>query len=317
MLQYLIILLDKTSASYCHYEAPLFSAGERELMPLETLRKGITFAMKENLNIQFVFPDYTLPEDYNIVIESIDHSKIKPETQAMDADVLVLNKWKDDVCDKVEGVTCIIHANLEDLMQYTEVVEGLLKKVRRLNVVLKDVEAFRDKDIGDYQEILEKLSATLLTLYKQGHIVQLNLLTDRLFLKQMNNCSAGVSNITLAPNGCFYLCPAFYYDDPLNNVGSLAIGVNIKNRQLLQLDHAPICRTCDAFQCKRCIWMNSILTLDANTPSHQQCVMAHIERNASRDLLGKMDEAGIRMSETHEITEIDYLDPFNNYKQWK
>lgn len=317
MLQYLIILLDKTSASYCHYEAPLFSAGERELMPLETLQKGITFAMKENLNIQFIYPDYALPEDYNIVIESIDHSKIKLEKQARDADVLVLNKWKDAVSDMVEGMTCIIHANLEDLKKHSEIVVKLLKKVKRLNVVLVDVETFMDKDIEDYQEILENLSATLLTLYKQGHIVQLNLLTDRLFLKQMNNCSAGVNNITLAPNGCFYLCPAFYYDDPLNNVGSLAVGVNIKNRQLLQLDHAPICRSCDAFQCKRCIWLSCHLTLDANTPSHQQCVMAHIERNASRRLLIKMKECGIRLDNVSDMNEINYLDPFNKYEQWK
>ena len=76
MLQYLIILLDDTSTSFCHYENP---KTERRLIPLETLRQGIRFAMMENLMIQFVYPDYELPQEYQEVIESIDHSKIKQD----------------------------------------------------------------------------------------------------------------------------------------------------------------------------------------------------------------------------------------------
>ena len=68
MLQYLIILLDDTSASFCHYEVP---QKEPRLIDIETLRKGIYFAMRENLMIQFVYPDYELPQEYIEVIESI------------------------------------------------------------------------------------------------------------------------------------------------------------------------------------------------------------------------------------------------------
>jgi CXXX repeat peptide maturase len=89
------------------------------------------------------------------------------------------------------------------------------------------------------------------------------------------------------------------------------------NQQLMRLDHAPICRHCDAYQCKRCVWMNQKLTLDLNTPSHQQCVVAHVERNASRHLQKLLNEKDIRLSNNQEIKEINYLDPFNNYKQWK
>ena len=44
MLTYLIILLDDTSTSYCHYEV---NRKERRLISLEDLRAGIVFAMKE------------------------------------------------------------------------------------------------------------------------------------------------------------------------------------------------------------------------------------------------------------------------------
>ena len=73
MLQYLVILLDDTSVAYCHANNPL---KERNLIPLDTLKKAILFGMKENLMIQYVYPDYELPEEYNEVIESIDHVKI-------------------------------------------------------------------------------------------------------------------------------------------------------------------------------------------------------------------------------------------------
>ena len=61
MLTHLIILLDDTSVSYCHYNG----ANERRLMSLDDLKAGIVWAMKENLNVQFVYPDYELPTEYN------------------------------------------------------------------------------------------------------------------------------------------------------------------------------------------------------------------------------------------------------------
>lgn len=81
MIQYLIILLDKTATSYCHYENPKKESG---LIPLDTLREGIRFAMKENLTVQFVYPSFKLPAEYLEVIETIDHSNIKPAEIADD-----------------------------------------------------------------------------------------------------------------------------------------------------------------------------------------------------------------------------------------
>jgi CXXX repeat peptide maturase len=143
----------------------------------------------------------------------------------------------------------------------------------------------------------------------------------------MHNCEAGIGNITVAPNGKFYLCPAFYYDektgvsnkmnhktkDASRSVGDLENGLCIPNKQLLELDHAPLCRNCDAYHCNRCIWLNQKLTWDNNTPSHQQCVIAHLERNAARDISAKLSEAGYSLP---EIKEINYIDPFDVKEEW-
>ena len=140
---------------------------------------------------------------------------------------------------------------------------------------------------------------------------QFNLLTDRMMLTKANHCNAGVENITLAPNGKFYLCPAFYYGNPADSIDPQAI----PNGQLLRLDHAPQCRHCDAYHCRRCVWLNRKTTLEVNTPSHEQCIVAHTERNASRRLLEAIREKAEFMPEV-EIKEINYLDPFEVRKKW-
>ena len=313
MLQYLVILLDDTSVAYCHAENPL---KERNLIPLETLKKAILFGMKENLMIQYVYPEYELPKEYNEVIESIDHIKIGRE-------VVVYN----EVPKAIIADNAVLRLSVADFIAKQYDIAALLPQVKRLNICLTDIEIFQDDQMDAYKKALETLNAVLLNLYKIEKQPQVNILTDRLQLKEMHNCGAGDSNITIAPNGKFYLCPAFYYDEKMGisnrlnhhkpsserSVGDLDSGLQIPNPQLLKLDHAPLCRICDAYHCNRCIWLNQRLTWDNNTPSHQQCVLAHLERNASRDLQTQLVETGFDAG--NEIKEITYLDPFDVREQ--
>jgi CXXX repeat peptide maturase len=307
--QYIVILLDDTSVSYCHADNPL---KEKNLIPLEVLREAILFSMKQNLMIQFVYPEYELPKEYNDLIETIDHIKIGK-------DVLVY----DSVPTNVERKNVVLRLTIADFLAKQYDIALLLPKVTRLNISITDIENFSDELIEKYKNALEMLNSVLLTIYKDGNQPEINILTDRLRLNEMHNCEAGVENITLAPNGKFYLCPAFYYDEQMGvstrmnhktrdasrSVGDLEVGINIPNKQLLELERAPLCRICDAYHCNRCIWLNQKLTMDNNTPSRQQCVMAHIERNASRDLSNKLKDAGFALE--NEIKEINYLDPFD------
>lgn len=307
--QYIVILLDDTSVSYCHADNPLT---EKRLIPLEVLREAILFSMKQNLMIQFVYPEYELPKEYNDLIETIDHIKIGK-------DVLVY----DSVPTNVERKNVVLRLTIADFLAKQYDIALLLPKVTRLNISITDIENFKDELIEDYKAALEMLNSVLLNIYKGGNQLEINILTDRLRLNEMHNCEAGVENITLAPNGKFYLCPAFYYDEQMGvstrmnhktkdasrSVGDLEVGISIPNKQLLELERAPLCRICDAYHCNRCIWLNQKLTWDNNTPSRQQCVMAHIERNASRDLSNKLKDAGFVLE--NEIKEINYLDPFD------
>lgn len=333
MLQYLVILLDNASTSYCYYEN---STKEKRLITLEDLRKGIFFAMKENLMIQFVYPDFALPEAYREVIHTIDHSDIvaaRCEDKAIveNADVIVINDWAETAVMAWNGEGCyVLRTTKSDLFAHHAQLNAILGKVKRLNVVITDVDQFTEDDFETYKGVLASWADAIEQLYVDGKSPQLNLLTDRMMLDKMNNCNAGWENITLAPDGRFYVCPAFYQAQPADgtetsigelcskgySIGSLAEGLDIQNAPLYRLDHAPLCRNCDAYQCRRCVWLNRKTTCEINTPSHEQCVVAHLERNAARELLNNIRRHGTFLPAVPEIKEITYLDPFEVKKSW-
>lgn len=309
MLKYLIILLDDASISFCHYNVKK----PARLIDKETLRKGILFGMKENLNIQFIFPSTVMPKAQEELIETVDHTKIMPASQCNGADVVVYDNW--DELENTEGnITCVIRTSRKDLFNHKDALKSILKKVARLNIVITDIEKFTDSDFEAYRSLLEQWRIIVKDLFAMGKTSQLNVLTDRIMLDKMNNCGAGDESITFAPDGKFYLCPSFYQEDAFC-IGDIDRGLDIKNQHLYKLDHAPICRHCDAYQCKRCIWLNQKTTLEVNTPSHEQCVVAHIERESSRKLLADIRTLGDFMPQ-QEIKEIDYMDPFENRKKW-
>lgn len=311
MMQYLVILLDDTSVSYCHCDNPY---KERRLISLDDLKAGILYAMKENLMIQFVYPDYELPKEYLEVIDTIDHHDIVPYGQTGDVVVCTPQSLFDSspkLGEHLNDAVCVLRMKQEELFACGNDISALLQKVNRLNIVISDLETFTDEGLKRYDALLDQWAAVLKEEYMKGRTPQFNLLTDRMMLTKPNHCNAGVENITLAPNGKFYLCPAFYYSNPDDSIDPQ----NILNQQLLRLDHAPLCRHCDAYHCRRCVWLNRKTTLEVNTPSHEQCVVAHTERNAARRLLEAIRQEATFMSEV-EIKEINYLEPFEVRKEW-
>lgn len=315
MLQYLIILLDDRSTSFCHYDIP--NDRNKRLIDLDDLKQGIKYAMMENLMIQFVYPDYKLSKQYTEMINSIDHIDIKPfvDRQEIDSDVIVFNGLPLNLL-KESYPTSIFRVSPQEFFDFpTYLVKQICHSIKRVNIVISNIDPILAWDLDRYKSKLNDLSETIEQEYVNGNISQWNILTDRISLSEMNNCNAGDTTITLAPNGKFYICPAFYYENMEDSVGDVYNGLDIPNQHLYKLQFAPICRHCDAYQCKRCVWLNRKRTLEVNTPSYEQCVAAHLERNASRLFLQNLRRHGEFMSDKG-ISEIDYLDPFNNKDKW-
>lgn len=310
MLKYLIIQLCDSAPSFCHYPN---NNKDRKLISIDDLKEGLFFSLKENLNVQIIYPDYELPGEYLSVIDDVDHINIVPFSNADRSfvdkeDIIILDSWEYVNKNLKKENIYVLRTSKDDLFRNYMKLIDVLPHVQRLNVVLTDIPDFNESDFDTYREILDKISDTIEKEYISGLTPQTNILTDRLVIKKMNNCNAGDEVVTLAPDGNFYICPAFYFQGH-KSVGNIKDGLKIRNPQLFKLSHAPICRKCDAYQCKRCVWLNEKQTLEINIPGREQCVVSHLERNESRNLLNKIRKHGTFMPEI-EINEIDYIDPF-------
>lgn len=305
MLKYLIVILDDTSVSFCHYNNN--RTGSR-LISLDNLKDGLVWAMKENLMVQFVYPNSPLPDKYQTVIDTVDHIDIVPGGTT-DGEAVIFNGI-DSILAITETVVDnpILRLDRRELFDRVNDIVNLVKGGKTLRIVITDIDNFDDEDFITYKSVLSTLSHAVEETIDSGRAVQLSLLTDRMQLDAMNNCNAGMESITLAPDGKFYICPAFYYDR-LPDVGNPTESLNIPNQQLLKLEYAPICRNCDAYHCKRCVWLNQKTTLEVNTPGHEQCVVSHLERNESMRLLNTLKNKG-KIKTYINIPQIDYLDPF-------
>jgi CXXX repeat peptide maturase len=291
----------------------------KRLIDIDDLKRGIRHAMMENLMIQFIYPKEKLPSGYIEVLNSIDHIDIRPytEDETVDSEVAVFNELPLNLLGEKYPKT-VFRLTPQEFFDFPYyLAKEVFQKVERLNIVIRDIDPILAWNLERYKKKVNMMAGWIKQEYLKGNSPQWNLLTDRMMLSKMNNCDAGVTSITLAPNGKFYICPAFYYENEADSIGDLEHGLDIKNKQLYRLDHAPICSHCDAWQCKRCVWLNRKTTVEVNTPSHEQCVVSHLERNASRELLSNIRKHGTFLPEQDEIKEIDYLDPFDKRNEWQ
>jgi uncharacterized protein len=159
---------------------------------------------------------------------------------------------------------------------------------------------------------LDKLIPFIVNTYVKNEPIELNILTDRLDLKSMCDCGAGVNSLALAPNGRIYICPAFYFNNENDYVGTLDDAVNIKNGHLLKLENAPVCSKCDAYNCLRCKFKNQKLTNEIHIPSGIQCRLSHLERSKAAVLQEKLLELKLTDS-SNLIRELPYNDPIEQF----
>lgn len=309
MLKYLIVPLAENAVSYCHYGND--RTDNPDTISVDVLRDIILWAMKENLSVQFVYPETPVPEMIDELTDSLDHIKVKPLSVCRvgenDADIIVCDSF--DMENAESGKIYVIRTSFQDFLISAAPLKALLAKADRVNVVFTDVEKFSKTDTETYRTFLQDIAGTLRSEYLRGHNVQLNLLTDRMMLSDMNNCEAGTESVAVSKDGSLYPCPGFISNAQFR-CGSIYEGFGAPNLHLYKHENAPICNVCDAFHCKRCVWLGNKLTHEVNTPSWQQCVMAHIERGVSRDLLNDIRESAPDFLRRLEIPEIDYLDPF-------
>jgi CXXX repeat peptide maturase len=313
MPHHLIVILEENSTSFCHYKNSC--SDQSILIDADILRKAVHYAITNRLFASFLYGGTPLPPAHAALVESVEHVKIvADQTACQGTDGMRVIDLANGVSEAVSAdwssSNVILRFSRKELPVLAETVNHLAENCRRVNLVIRDVEEFGQTELDSYRVELESIRRQLEKRCQQGDFREINVVTDRLFLSSMHNCGAGTDHLTLAPNGRFYLCPAFYYENPDNSIGDIASGYTIDDPHLLDLAHAPICRNCDAYHCKRCLFLNRKLTGELNTPSSQQCTIAHTERNVSRDLAETINRYLSPEKRIAPIPAIDYLDPF-------
>lgn len=192
MLKYMIIMLDDTSVSYCLREHTYRTPAHATSYP----KRGHFFAMKENLAIQMVYPDYDLPQEYLDVIDSIDHADIMPAGRSGD---VVVCSWETlHAVSSTDNVVALRTTHAELFSRYSEIAKAL-ENISRINVIITNPLEMTHDDFNTYKSVLSSLAKKVKELYSKGKTPQLNILTDRIVLSEMNNCNAGWESITLLP----------------------------------------------------------------------------------------------------------------------
>ncbi|WP_066501982.1 radical SAM peptide maturase, CXXX-repeat target family [Abyssisolibacter fermentans] len=272
------ILLENNAPFECLYQNFKNNNVKNKKMDKDIVNKGLEFAKANDFDIEFLGKS-----------EFIDSTSCN-KTNQTSTDTYIVHK------DKINNLSIA--------------VKQLLTYNKKISIIKTDIETWSDTDIELYENELDKLVDILVENYIKDNQVKINILTERLYLNEMNNCNAGVNKFTLAPNGKIYICPAFYFNDEDNCIGNVDEGITMENLDLLAIDRAPICKECDAYSCSRCVYLNKLLTNEYNTPSKIQCVISHIERNASRKLQIELIKNDIVIG-TSLIKKIDYLDPLD------
>lgn len=307
MLKYLVILLSDRAVSYCSYDSDKYL--EDSLISISDLHDAISFGMKENLMIQFVYPETPLPVSYINEINTIDHTNIMPYQYTNKEDIGVIDNLY-EIPNTFGCETVIVRTTLSEIASNTDTFVKLINRHKRINIAFKNLDEENEFAVSNYRNWLTSFATNEFKdiIVQSGKIPQLNIISDRLILNAMNNCNAGFEVITVAPDGNFYVCPGFYYDKREPN-GNLREGLKLVNPELFKLERAPICRICDAWHCKRCVLSNIHRTFEINIPGRIQCLISHAEREASRQLLKSLKKDGFVIPDVL-IETINYNDPF-------
>jgi uncharacterized protein len=295
--KFLLVITKNSIRPHCCYQSSLTNDQE---MSEDLFEKAIDFGKKNGYQPIIMHDRWldfepirqsSLPSDTNIAICTLD------EVQRQ-------SKNRSNIIS--------IQFNKNEIDRLSETIKSLKTSVCRINLNVEDLPLWKEDDLNRYDVQLGKIADYFIAMRMDRRLFEINALTDPLELNKPCDCDAGLNSITIAPDGNFYICPAFYFD-PMHgySVGNISEGITGIGATLLQSGRSHICDGCKAYHCKRCKYLNVRMTGEISCPSKIQCVISHIElRNAKKyqeKLLQFTDE---RFSTI--IDEVVSLDPMDN-----
>lgn len=225
-----------------------------------------------------------------IHIQHIVPAKYYEHAKNLNDYILVFDKESLHV-DAKEQENVIYNLDAANIKDFSQDIIYLLQRCNRVHLNILDVDKYFN--LQEYTDELIKIKDFLVSTWKKQPLIkEFNKITDTFFVKEQEDCSAGVRSFAIASNGNFYTCPVSYYQD--NSIGDLDSGViDVKNARLYQLESSPFCNICVAKHCVRCNVLNKKCTNEVNVPPNFKCQSAFREHAVAEmfreELLGTIN----------------------------
>lgn len=309
----LYFLLSDDYISYCEYNN---NSIESSRMSKYTILKGLKYAHYNFYKPVFVHSSISFDFENCKEYEAYDILHIIPVKFIKDAQNIGLRRIMpvynlNDIEIDNRGIeNIILNVSTDDIANLSIAVMSLLKKVSRINLNITNINKNFNENL--YTEEMKKISNYICDI-KSGTsaIKELSLLTDLLFINEHDNCMAGHYTFVLAHNENIYTCCALYSNELENNIGDLEKGITRKyDARLYETKNSNLCRLCDAYQCKNCIYTNKLYTNEVNVSPTFKCRKSHIERLISQSMMSKFE---LSEEKIKSLSDLEYKDPIDKF----
>ena len=262
--KYLYFILNEEGVAHCNYATSTSKFGS---MDMETYNRGIRFA-RENHMIPVYLGN---PKDYidNSVEKYKLHIRIDYLSKKLEEineieyyiPIIDINNYT-DIHNPYD--TCILRVTANSVGYLDKIIHRILEYVHRINVVKIDYQFWDENTINEYTFQLQRIPADVNK--------RINLSND------IDNlcCKAGISEFTYAPDGKFYVCPAFYYNGNLS-IGDPESTIFVPDGELYTEAKSASCGSCSVKHCQRCYYLNYTAHGMVNYPSKKQCTLSKLE----------------------------------------
>lgn len=298
-LKYVNFITSNNITPHCGYTV---SNDVNIRMHPSVLNKGLDFCSKNNLVPMFLGEcDHNLDETKNVFFSLLSTKETKSQSN-------VLTIYENDITNIIDDSgASILLIKRNNINNFYKLCKELAEKKSRVNVFIQDLEIWNDENFIAYEEQVSKIGQLMIKSIDEGRSLNINIVSDFLENSSLKECGAGITTVSLAPNGKFYLCPAFYFDNPENFIGTLDDGINEINNKFLMRSQSPVCSLCKISNCNRCIFLNKKLTHELHIPPRKYCRVNTINSGVAAKVKEHMIHIGLINTQSKEYSQ----DPFD------
>lgn len=171
------------------------------------------------------------------------------------------------------GDACIISIKKSELESLADMTRELSSIYRRVNILKADVAGWDEIAVAKYAEEVKRIKSAV----DCGEVTSsINIFSHPGDSATIDRCGAGTTEITFAPDGDFYICPAYYFKGA-TSIGAPEKGIHIPDAEIYSISKAPACSNCGLANCPRCVGVNESLSLSPNIPAEIICMLSKIE----------------------------------------